>query len=76
MLTTLVAKNVCDNHDIAASWAWSDGHVYYWARLIGRIRHLQILMAETIKIRKFRSSPPDSWPVCFTLGLSDIYGGT
>ena len=32
-------------------------------------RHrLEIFTAETINIWKFHSSPPDSWPVCFTVG--------
>ena len=41
---------------------------------VGGYRHsLQILTAETTKIWKFRTSPPDSWPVCFTVGVKRYF---
>jgi len=44
------------------------------AEAVGR-HCLQILTAETIKIWKSRhNSPPDSWPICFTLGAKRHFG--
>ena len=36
---------------------------------------IHIFTVETIKKLKItNNSPPDSWPVCFTVGVSDIWG--